>query len=222
MTDRMMLPHGYKYDENGFLKQTEHTTFPYTIEYKSRQGTNVEMSYLRLGWISSFFRSEEISKMNVVDIGCGNGVFVRCSSGKFGRIVGYDVVGDSISKDELYNTVWDMIILSDVLEHFDDIEDLFKIKWKFCMLSFPETPDVGTFEELRKWRHFKPNEHLYYLTAPKVRKWLESHIGVKVIGISNFEDLIRKRWDSSKTNISSIMTKRMLYEERTVCNNSVS
>lgn len=208
MMDKLELPSQYEYDENGFIKQVEHIKFPYSIEYKARQGTNVEMSYLRLGWIASFFRSEELLKMNVVDVGCGSGEFVRNCSGKFNRIVGYDVVGDSISEEELYGTVWDLIVLSDVLEHYENIEDLFKIKWKACMLSFPETPVVSSFDELKKWRHFKPNEHLYCLTASKVRAWLEKHPGVKVIGISNFEDVIRKRWDDRKTNISSIMVKR--------------
>ena len=218
----LILPDQYEYDKNGFIKQYKHEKFKYTVEYKARQGTNVEMSYLRLGWISSFFRYNEMKKMNVVDVGCGNGVFVKCCSDKFKRIVGYDVAGESIGDSEFYGTDWDLVVLSDVLEHFEDVENLFKIKWKYCFLSFPETPEVGSFEGLMKWRHFKPNEHLYYLTAMKTKRWLESHPGVKVIGVSNLEDLIRKRWDDGKTNISSIMVKRKLHEERTVCNNTVS
>jgi len=204
----MNLPEQDEYDKIGFIRQVEHVKFPYTVEYKARQGTNVEMSHLRLGWISSFFRCEELSRMNVVDVGCGNGEFVRCCTSKFGRVVGYDIVGDSIKEEELYGTVWDMVVLSDVLEHFEDVETLFKMKWKFCYLSFPETPNVFDFEDLKKWKHFKPHEHLYYLTAAKVRAWLESHSKVKVVGMSNFEDLIRKRWNCNKTNISSIMAKR--------------
>lgn len=204
----LILPEEYQYDKNGFIKQIKHIKFPYTVEYKARQGTNVEMSHLRLGWISSFFKYEDMKKMDVVDVGCGNGIFVKCCFGKFRNVFGYDIVGDSISKDELYNRNWDLIVLSDVLEHFEDIEELFSIKWRFCMLSFPETPEVSSFEELTKWRHFKPNEHLYYLTAGKIRRWVENHKNTKVIGISNFEDLIRTRWDPFKTNISSVMIKR--------------
>ena len=112
MIDKRSIPKQYIYDDNGFLKQIEHSCFPYSVEYKSRQGTNKEMSYLRLGWISSFFRFEDLSKMNVVDVGCGNGEFVKCCSGKFGRIVGYDIVGDSITEDEFKTTYWDMAILT--------------------------------------------------------------------------------------------------------------
>jgi len=202
------LPKSYIYDENGFVKQKEHDHFPYTVEYKKRQGTNVEMCYLRLGWLSAYFSYEEMKEMNVVDIGCGSGIFVKCCTGKFKKIVGYDVVGESISKRELYNVHWDLIVLSDVLEHFENIEDLFKIKWNYAMISFPETPKYENFEELKLWRHFKPNEHLYYLDLDNIIRWFEKNRDVEVVQTGNFEDLIRTRWNEEKTNISTVLVRR--------------
>jgi len=203
------FPDLYEYDQNGFIHQKKHDKFVYTVEYREHQSTNAEMSYLRLGWISFFFKYEQMMDMNVVDIGCGSGMFVSCCKGKFKRIVGYDIVGESISKEELNNTEWDLIVLSDVLEHFENINDLFKLKWKYAMVSFPETPNVESFEELTKWRHFKPNEHLWYLNLDGINRWIKAvNNGVKVIGSGNFEDLIRKRWDLNKTNISTIMLER--------------
>lgn len=202
------LPDSYQYDSNGFLKQIKHDDFNYTVDYRMKQSTNVEMSFLRLGWISSFFHYKDMKNMNVVDVGCGSGVFVQCCQGRFKSAVGYDVVGPSISAEELYSTNWDMVVLSDVLEHFDNVEHLFDIKWKFAVLSFPETPDLESFSDLKKWRHFKPNEHIYYLTLAGVEKWLNLH-SVRVVGASNFEDIIRRRWDENLPNITTIIAEKI-------------
>lgn len=202
------LPSGYVYDEYGFLKQVSHQVFEYTEEYKKRQGTNVAMSFLRLGWLSAHFSYERLRDMFVVDVGCGNGEFMKRAENLFFHICGYDIVGDSITKHELMNTHWDMVVLSDVLEHFEDIDELFRMKWEYCMLSFPETPVVGTFKELQSWRHFKPNEHIYHLYADGIVEWVEVIHGAKVVDVGNFEDVIRTRWDEQKTNISTVLIKR--------------
>jgi len=225
MNDRPLiseLPPEYAYDENGFLKQIVHYPFEYTQEYKDHQSTNVQMSFLRLGWVTSFFDFEEIRSMEVVDVGCGNGTFVKSCSNIFGNVYGYDVAGESISEERLYGKAWDLAILSDVLEHFDDIEDLFKINWKYCMLSFPEVPPVEKFSELMSWRHFKPNEHIYYLYTEGVRRWVGKRPEVSVLGQSNFEDLLRTRWDKRKVNITTLLLKRQIEDESSFHHNTVS
>ena len=202
------LPSGYVYDKYGFLKQVRHQVFEYTEEYKRKQGTNIAMSFLRLGWLSSHFSYEDLRDMCVVDVGCGSGEFIKHAEHLFHDMRGYDVVGESITDQELMDTHWDLVILSDVLEHFEDIDKLFDMKWDYCMLSFPETPVVETFEELKSWRHFKPNEHLYHLYSEGVIEWAEVVHGAEVIDAGNFEDIIRTRWDDQKTNISTLLIKR--------------
>lgn len=206
------LPDGFSY-ENGFIKQISPYRIVYDEEYKSKQSTNDKMSFLRLGFISSHIKYEEMKSMSMVDIGSGNGNFASCCRGVFAEVKEYDVVGDNvISKEELYGNNWGLVVLSDVLEHFDNINDIFLIKWKYCFLSFPETPDVKSFEELSKWRHFKPGEHIYNLYRKGVEKWINSiEPDIKVISHSNFEDIIRKRWDENIPNISSMLIKRMNY-----------
>lgn len=198
------LPKSYSYDQFGTLHQVEHDHFNYTVKYRQQQSTNIEMSYLRLGWVSAHLGYNYMKKANAVDIGCGSGMFVKCCQGKFMRMVGYDVVGDSISREELYETEWDVVVLSDVLEHFEDINDLFKMKWTYAMISYPETPRVKTFDELKKWRHFKPNEHLHYFTWESMERWLD-HNNRGVRAYSMFEDFLRKRWDVNATNISTVL-----------------
>jgi hypothetical protein len=191
----------------GFWKQTNPQPFDYSLEYKQSQSTNTDMSFLRIGWISAFLPHALIRKISVVDIGSGNGTFVNVGKNVFGSCCGYDVNGESITREELYAKHWDMVVLSDVLEHFEDIEDLFKMKWEFCFVSFPETPKVKSAIDLESWRHYKPNEHLWCLNVEGMIRWFEDH-RCRVVGSSSVEDVLRRRWDDRKPNISSVLVNR--------------
>ncbi len=207
MVDNMEKVEFAREDKYGFWRQRTPAVFEYDADYKQSQSTNTDMSYLRIGWLASFLPYSVLKKMTVVDIGSGNGTFVRVGQSVFGSCCGFDVQGESITREELYGTHWDMVVLSDVLEHFEDIEDLFKMKWEFAFISFPETPLVQDQDQLRGWRHFKPNEHLWCLNVAGMVQWFESH-ECKVLGRSNVEDLIRTRWDEGKPNISSLLVGR--------------
>jgi len=206
--DRIYLPDGYAH-ERGFVRQTEPHDFVYDENYKARQSTNEAMSYMRLGWLAAHIPYDDWAEMSMVDIGCGSGEFVKHASDKFKRVRGYDVCGTSISRDELMDTEWDIAVMSDVVEHFNDIEELFDIQWNHAFISFPETPAFETFEEMREWRHFKPNEHLWYLNIEGFLHWIEKeHREATVVSSSNFEDSIRTRWNRQMTNISTVLLKR--------------
>ena len=200
----------FERDHYGFWRQVDPQPFVYTEEYKSRQSTNEAMSFLRLGWLSANLGGYDAMKsMEVVDIGCGSGEFVKHAKKFFRRAVGYDVVGDSITRGELETFRWDMVVLSDVLEHFERIDDLFALHWKYAFVSFPETPAVSDWRELcdAKFRHFKPDEHLWMMNSDGFEVWARSR-GAEVVDRGNFEDAIRTRWDASKPNISSFLLKR--------------
>lgn len=200
----------FERDHYGFWRQVAPRSFVYTEEYKSRQSTNGAMSFLRLGWLSAGLGGYDTMKsMEVVDIGCGSGEFVKHSKNFFKRVVGYDVAGDSISRTELESTKWDLVVLSDVLEHFEDIDGLFELKWEYAFISFPETPEVSDWRELdeMKFRHFKPDEHLWMMNASGFERWARAGgAGIELKGC--FEDAIRTRWDADKPNISSFLLKR--------------
>jgi len=204
----MDLPEGYEY-KNGFIHQKNREEYKYTLEYKDKQSTNVEMSYLRLGWLSANIPHEELRDFLVVDIGSGNGEFAKCASSHFKRIYEYDLVGETISKEELMNTNWDLAVFSDVVEHYPDLNEFIEVPWRYAMVSFPETPEFANFEEMKKWRHFKPNEHLWYMTGTGFVDWASTKIpNLEVINQGCFEDMIRTRWDSGKQNISTTLLKR--------------
>jgi len=97
--------------------------------------------------------------------------------------------------------------MTDVLEHFDDINDLFKITWNYAFITYPETPKVKDYEELTVWKHFKPNEHIYCLNEIGFKEWLEFN-GCKVIASSHIEDAIRGCLHDNVSNTTTFLVKR--------------
>ena len=186
----------------GFWRQRDPEPIEYTEEYERKQSTTEDMSWLRLGFFLGSTecclkdKYRDYSNWRVCDVGCGNGTFKREASKVFGTVCGYDIVGDSISKEELYKTRWNAVFLTDVLEHFQDINDLFKINTDLIYLSFPECPEVSNWEELKAWRHFKPNEHLWMLNCKGVNRWLIDNKFTPLSPCSGYpEDVIRRNKD---------------------------
>lgn len=194
----------YAKDENGFLKQQNPQPFDYTLDYKAKQSTNPKMSWLRLGWLSAHIPFEEMREFNVVDIGAGNNCFVREGSSVFKRVVPYDLSGESIPDTKLYSTPWDLIVMSDVLEHYHNIDDLWELQFKYAMISYPETPNM----DLTRWRHYKPNEHIYCLNRKDFCKWVVKH-GYEVVAMGSPEDMLRKRFDFNLINITTVLLKKL-------------
>lgn len=198
----------FKKDKYGFWRQSNPERFSYDESYKSNQRTTPEMSWCRLGFLASKISPDKMKCWKVCDIGSGNGVFANEASRFFKEgVKEYDLSGNSISKEELEITEWDLIFLTDVLEHFEDIDDLFKIHFRYAFISFPETPEVNDFHELQSWRHFKPNEHIYCLNLKGMIKWLNSH-SYASITYGNPEDMIRASSDG-RVNISTIIASRI-------------
>lgn len=204
----MKLPINYGY-EGPFIKQLSATRVTYDDAYVTKPRTNESMAWLRLGWLSAHISFEELRTFQVVDIGSGNGVMSSVFSKVCPRIVNYDLAGPSISRAELEETAWDMVVLNDVLEHYDNIADLFALKWRYAFLSFPETPDVATFEALTTWRHFRPNEHIYHLHETGVRTWAEE-LGADTVAAGGFEDILRTRWAADRRNITTMLLRRRI------------
>lgn len=194
-----------------FWKQKNPKPFNYTIEYKNKQSTTESMCWLRLGFLASYLSPSTFKQLNVCDVGSGNGIFVNKFKHLFKYLCGYDLSGESISEEELYSKEWDVIFLTDVLEHYNDIEDLFKIHWKYLFLSFPETPaKYTTQQQLQQWKHYKPNEHIWCLNTPGMIKWFENH-NCEVIRSNDLEDLIRTPQNNQLANIGTVIVKNNKY-----------
>ena len=200
--------------EHGFWRQKDPKPFNYDTKYKAAQQTTPEMVHLRMGFLMSVFRPEALANMRAVDIGSGNGAFVKTAGRAFGALKPYDLAGESITRKELEDTEWDLICLTDVLEHMWDIEDLFKLKWHYCYISIPETPPLHSWEDLKGWRHYKPDEHVWMLNERGLCTWLQRR-GCGIMRVGNPEDIIRRPPQGLSRNIASVIAvdlKRTLYD----------
>lgn len=195
---------GYALDPYGFLKQIDPKPFPYTEEYDARQSTNPQMSWLRLGWLAAHIPFETLQTFQVVDIGAGNRTFIKQASKVFKRVVPYDLVGESIPRPELMATAWDLVVLSDVLEHYQEINEFWDLSFKFALISYPETPPPPT--DLTRWRHYKPDEHIYCLNREAFAAWAKGH-GCQVVAMGCPEDMIRMRQYPHLPNITTALIR---------------
>lgn len=194
--------------EYGFWRQDAPEPFTYTDDYAARQSTTEAMAFLRLGWIGSFLSVNALRGAVVVDVGAGNRAMEQHLGRCINRVASYDVAGDSISKDELLSTPWDLAIFADVIEHVLDIDYAWSIPWRYAYISFPETPRVDNWEELKDWRHFKPHEHIWMLNLLGVGRLACERHGCRILGEGHIEDLIRTRWHADRPNISSLLVCR--------------
>lgn len=195
--------------EFDFYKQGKTEHFNYEDTYKRNLKTTKELCLIRFGWLSSFLSYEEMQNMSAMDYGCGSGEMKKNIGSFFMNFYEYDInYENGLTYHETCNNNFDIIFVMDVIEHIDDINFIFnKLNWKYAMISFPETPSIDKMEDLYKWRHFKPNEHIWCLNQIGFKKML-TNLNVNVIGFSNFEDNIRVRWDKNKPNISTFLLKR--------------
>ncbi len=167
------------------------------------------MAGIRIGYLLNALKinANDLSGMVACDVGSGNGCMSQSCWPLFKRFCNYDLSGDSITSEELYSTAWDVIFLTDVLEHFSNIDDLFKINFRRLFLSFPETPHSFLQpDDLIGWRHYRPDEHIYCLNSAGVCDWMESH-GYYIAARGNPEDAIRK-YPPHRVNISTIVAIR--------------
>lgn len=198
----------FEKDKYGFWRQINPTPIKYDEHYRSIQKTTSEMSWLRIGFMLSLYDVKNILNWNVCDVGSGNGMFAKEASKLFmSPVKEYDLSGETITREELLSTHWDMIFLTDVLEHFLDVDELFEINFDRAFISFPETPNVSDWRMLQDWRHFRPNEHIYCLDLKNMISMCEKN-GYKTVLSGNPEDAIRKN-KIDQTNISTIIIEKI-------------
>ena len=195
----------YDYDRFGILKQNNPQPITYDERYLALQKTTDTMSALRLGFLMSAIDYPVLAKMDCVDVGVGTGAFIKFCRNAGLTFNGYDVAKSEFNNttiDELHSKHYDLVTCFDCLEHFQNIEDFFKIDFDWAYVSVPALPDdMALFEN---WRHRRPSEHLFHFREDSFSSWANSHgYGVERVGCP--EDLIRKRWDAKYANILSFI-----------------
>lgn len=138
----------------------------YFENYINRENTEISIK-LNLARTSL---TEKYCKGNILDIGIGSGEFIKSSKLK---VYGYDINPYGIQWLKSRNLFIDPyqhipdyiegITLWDTMEHIVNPQTLLRQirEGVFVFISLPVFQDVFN---VKKSKHFKPNEHLYYFT----------------------------------------------------------
>jgi hypothetical protein len=203
----------YNINNDGLIYQVDKEEFTYDKTYvKERYDTygelNNYMSNLRLGYI---FGSINEPIKSILDVGYGNGSFLKTCKKIIPNCFGYDVTGYDIPEgcefiEDWVNLNVDVITFFDVLEHFEDPYVIKDLNAKYVILSFPWCHYISD-EWFENWKHRRPNEHLWFFNEKNIYNFAKS-TGYEVINYSNVEDTIRGN-NSNKENILTVCLKKI-------------
>jgi hypothetical protein len=155
------------------LKVTVAYDASYAHQYDKRPVK--EMSDLRWDFIQSCLGLSRGSR--VLDVGYGNGAFLKRAEAAGMEIFGIDLHSEDFGipvVDLGTKLFFDLVCFFDSLEHFPDFAPLLKLRTRSAIVSIPETPDF-LLDHPGRWRHFKPGEHLHYFSRSSLdifmRNW---------------------------------------------------
>lgn len=171
----------YQRDMSKRIKYDE----PYYENYRSLEGSEIanKLNEGRVALVNKYVGSDP-----VLDIGVGSCEFIRSRNG---NTCGYDINPRAI-KTLKYNGLWSddfsafrAFTFWDVIEHVCNPDDYFK-KIKSGSHLFTSLPIFDDLKDVRKSKHFKPGEHLYYWTERGFIDWMKLY-GFVLLETSDFE-----------------------------------
>lgn len=205
----------YKKLDNGIITQINRKPYNYGFDYSNNYNKLGElgkrMAHLRLGYLLGVL---PFKPKTILDVGYGNADFLTTASCYIDECYGSDVTEEYklpenikfIPSKEIYSKSFDVVCFFDVLEHFDNIYDIQKLKTKYIYVSLPNC-DYKDDDWFEKWKHRKPDEHLWFFNQKTLRVFFDE-IGYDCLRTSNVEDIIRKDINNNPNIISGIFVKR--------------
>lgn len=189
---------------------------PYTYDtkyvedrYDTYGDLNISMSNLRLGFVVG---SLGFIPKSILDIGYGNGAFLKECVKIISNCYGYDISGYPIPEGCKFSENWktksvDVITFFDSLEHFEDPYFIAGLNTQYIVISVPLCHSIHNDDWFDNWKHRRPNEHRWFFNIDSMKNFAW-RTGFEVIASSNIEDVIRKSPNSSP-NILTVTLKRM-------------
>lgn len=165
------------------------------------------MGYLRLG---NIIGSLNRVPKSILDVGYGDGSFLKVCSNIVPECYGYDISTYPIPNgctqvESITENFYDVITFFDSLEHFEDIEFVRDLKCSAVCISVPHC-HYKNDEWFENWKHRRPNEHLWHFDKQSLIAFM-SRMGYEVISSSNVEDTIRKNKEKESNILTCVFKK---------------
>ena len=199
---------------NGVIKQKEiiNTIQSYNVEYVSERYNTygekgLQMAYLRLGFLLGSIDDEIKS---VLDIGYGNGDFLKVCSDIIENCYGNDISNyplpdKCVFVEDIFENEYDVTCFFDSLEHFEEIEFVSRLKSKYVYISLPWCHNKSD-EWFSNWKHRREDEHLWHFNDESLVNFM-LEMGYEKVRISNVEDTVRKPINEDKNILTGLFRK---------------
>lgn len=202
---------GYLKNKDDLIYQINYSKINYDKQYvQERYDTygilNDYMSHLRLGYVVGSIGNIPNS---ILDVGYGNGAFLKTCKKIIHNCYGFDVTGYELPENINFVEDWvnkevDVLTMFDVLEHLDNPYILRSIKAKYVIVSVPWCHNHSE-EWFLNWKHRRPNEHLWFFNEYSIYKFA-NRIGFRILNYTNIEDTIRNNKEE-KNILTFTMTR---------------
>ena len=198
-----MLKNYFK-DPFGVIHQrnVEEFSKDYAAQYNDYGELSNYMGYLRYGYMQGVCKEPFFKINSVLDIGYGNGAFLKVCQQAGIESYGYDIGEcgvpsgcirlDNLPTEDNTKDYFDVITMFDSLEHFDDLTFVYDLPTKFLVISVPNCRAGNNDEWFENWKHRRPNEHLHHFNYNSLPNLLTYQDQYKLISSSYVEDVIRK------------------------------
>jgi hypothetical protein len=191
----------YWMDEFGVIHQAPPFTPPTYDEayvatrYDTIPESVLNLSYVRVGYVLAVCGPVR----KVLDIGYGNGGFLRAMHGTGAECAGSDVSGyplppgvRAVAPDRIAAEAWSLVTFYDSLEHFPTLDILTQLRTDWLAITAPCVPEDVTVEWLAGWKHLRPGEHLHHFSPTALARLLDRTAGYRLVDLSYVEDVIRR------------------------------
>lgn len=187
----------YKLNQDGVIEQIEKQEYNYDIDYSDSRYSGFSdrgnILNLRLGYIIG-----SIGKIpdSILDVGYGTADFLKSCKGTVKSLYGNDIEPAyplpeyvKFIKD-ITDVEVEVITFFDSLEHFHNIEFVKDLKCKYAVISLPWCYNGEDQEWFSKWKHRKPNEHIFHFNEKSLTNFMIRQ-GYELVNYCNLEDRIR-------------------------------
>lgn len=203
----------YEKLDTGVIHQIKYNKFDYNIDYVSIYKTYGErenyINYLRYAYIVG---SIGYIPDSLLDVGYGDGSFLKLASKTIPYCFGHDISGEKIpegceflSYDEIFKKRYEIVTFFDTLEHMEDISFLHKLNTQYILVTVPNC-QYSSNEWFTNWKHRKPDEHLWHFNRPALALHMLEE-GYTSVNITNIEDVIRKHNEEYPNILTGLFQK---------------